>query len=147
MNYDIVKVSSPVDLQMAFEVRRRVFIDEQEVPEELELDEFDHEASTVHILARDDDDRVVGAARFRPYHDADIAKIERVAVVPSYRGTGLGRMLMDTLEAEARQAGFRTAKLNAQTHAQGFYERMGYQPLGPVFVEAGIEHIAMEKRL
>lgn len=157
MNYEIIDVSTQAQMQEAFSVRRTVFIEEQEVPEALELDEHDDAGSTIHILARDERGRAVGTARFRSYHADDetdgegtarkTAKIERVAVVASHRGTGLGRMLMERLEAEVRLAGFRIAKLNAQTHAQVFYERIGYQSHGSPFMEAGIEHIAMDKRL
>ncbi|CAM3683268.1 GNAT family N-acetyltransferase [Alicyclobacillus pomorum] len=147
MAISIIRVEDPSSLQDAFEVRRQVFIEEQHVPEDMELDEYDDAPQTIHILARDENGSPVGTARFRPYHDAGVAKVERVAVVGSHRGTGLGRSLMKFIEAEASHEGFRELRLNAQTHAQCFYERLGYKAVGNVFFEAGIEHIAMWKPL
>lgn len=147
MTISIVRVEDPSSLQDAFEVRRQVFIEEQNVPEAMELDEYDHAPQTIHVLARDENGSPVGTARFRPYHDGGVAKVERVAVVGRHRGTGLGRSLMKFVEAEANREGFREIRLNAQTHAKGFYERLGYKAAGNVFFEAGIEHIAMWKPL
>lgn len=144
---EIRKVTTKADLSDAFAVRRAVFIEEQAVPEELELDEFDHDASTIHFVARNAGGQPVGTARIRPYGTSDAVKVERVAVLRDWRGTGLGRRLMAALESEARSTGYRLAKLNAQTHARAFYEGLGYEPRGDLFMEANIEHIAMEKRL
>ncbi len=147
MTIFIIRVEDPSSLHDAFEVRRQVFVEEQHVPEDMELDEFDYAPQTIHILARDENGSPVGTARFRPYHDSGVAKVERVAVVGGQRGTGLGRSIMEFIEAEATREGFREIRLNAQTHAQGFYERLGYTATGDVFFEAGIEHIAMRKPL
>ncbi len=146
MSDEIRKVTTATDLEATFAVRREVFIKEQAVPEEIELDALDRDPATVHFVAINEAGRPVGAARIRPYGDGAV-KIERVAVVRERRGTGLGTRLMEEVEAEARNLGFVTAKLNAQTHARGFYERLGYQPKGEIFMEAGIEHIAMSKAL
>lgn len=126
-----------------FALRRRVFVDEQGVPGELELDGHDGEA--VHAVARDGDD-ALGAGRLRRL-DADTGTIERVAVLPEYRGEGLGRRLMETLESEARDRGFARIEPHPQRDVEGFYHSLGYETVGDVFEEAGMSHVAMEKRL
>jgi predicted GNAT family N-acyltransferase len=144
--YQIRQVESEKELQDALSVRRIVFIDEQQVPEDLEIDEHDTNASpTVHFVAYDGE-QPVGAGRLRPYAPG-VGKVERVAVLASERGTGLGRQIMLLMEESARTQGFDKLKLNAQCHAQAFYEKLGYIPVGDVFDEAGIPHIAMEKSL
>lgn len=144
--FDIRIVTTEQEKQDALDVRRFVFIEEQEVPEDLEIDEFDApEAATTHFVAYWGD-LPVGAGRFRTYADG-VGKVERVAVMKNQRGTGLGAQLMQAIEAEAARQGFAKLKLNAQCHAQRFYEKLGYEPYGEVFDEAGIDHIAMEKKI
>ncbi|GMA49825.1 GNAT family N-acetyltransferase [Alicyclobacillus contaminans] len=142
-----IGICAPSQLDKAFEVRRRVFVEEQNVPETLELDEFDHHPETVHWIAWDADGAAVGTARMRPYSASATGKVERVAVLASHRGVGIGKLLMMAVEAEARSRGYRELRLNAQCHAQRFYEQMGYISEGFPFEEAGIPHIAMQKPL
>lgn len=147
MSYRIIQVKNEEELQKAFSVRELVFIEEQQVPKELELDEYDHDPSTIHLLALDHLGQAVGTARFRPYDQDGVCKVERVAVISSLRGSGVGRMLMDEIHQLAQRLGYHTAKLNAQLHARRFYERLGYSGHGEIFLEAGIEHITMIKPL
>ncbi|GEN32803.1 GNAT family N-acetyltransferase [Aneurinibacillus danicus] len=145
--YKVKRVHNEAEKEGALNVRRRVFIEEQNVPEELEVDEHDSlDASTIHILATNEQGEAVGAGRLREYKPG-IGKIERVAVLSSCRGHGLGRLLMEKLEAEAKENGYGTLKLNAQLQAQPFYERLGYKPHGDTFIDANIEHIAMIKTI
>lgn len=144
--YHIVRVTSPQQLDDAMSVRKAVFIEEQGVPADLEIDEHDQlDSGTIHFVAYLDE-QPVGASRLRPYAPG-VGKVERVAVSQAARGTGLGREIMLAMEETARKEGFQRLKLNAQTHALRFYEKLGYEPYGDVFEEAGIEHIAMEKPL
>lgn len=147
MRYRIDLVLTEEQLQQAFAVREEVFIKEQQVPAEIELDEYDHAPSTIHLLAIDDTGMVVGTARFRPYNEEGVCKVERVAVLASERGTGLGKLLMEEIHRLAREQGYSIAKLNAQMHAKGFYENMGYTISSAPFYEASIEHITMQKEL
>jgi predicted GNAT family N-acyltransferase len=117
-------------------VRRTVFIDEQQVPEDEEWDEADPHCRHVLALTRNRD--AVGTGRL----DAS-GKIGRVAVLKKYRGTGVGGALMRYLVDLARDSGFTQAYLNAQTTAMGFYERLGFRAEGPEFDEAGIPHKRM----
>ncbi len=124
-------------------IRRRVFIEEQGVPEPDELDGKDGERT--HFLARDAAGRAVGSACLRPYRARH--KVERVAVLPELRGSGLGRDLMSAVEAHARTLGEDELVLHAQAGVVPFYEKLGWVSVGPRFFEAGIEHQKMGKRL
>lgn len=137
-----VRALPPTDpgLARCHALRREVFIEEQRVPAEIEVDGRDSDC--VHFLATDGDGCDVGAARLRVTGEG-VAKAERVAVRASARGLGVGRALMRSLEAEAQAAGHDAVVLGAQAGAIAFYRRLGYSPLGPRFMEADIEHQMM----
>lgn len=137
-----MKITVTDDFPACAAIRRRVFIEEQNVPEALELDELD--ATAVHLLATQDG-RPVGTARL--LIDGKTAKIGRVAILPELRGTGAGAALMRAALEELRARGVRTAKLGAQTHAIGFYERLGFTVYGPEYDDAGIPHRDMSLSL
>lgn len=130
-----MKITVTDDFSACAAIRRRVFIEEQNVPEDLELDEFD--ATALHLLATCRG-RPIGTARLLIAGDS--AKIGRVAVLPEARGTGAGVALMRAALDELRARGVRVAKLGAQTHAIGFYERLGFTAHGPEYDDAGIPH-------
>lgn len=147
MTRDGVVVADDEELvEDAFEVRRAVFVEEQDVPEELEWDEYEDVAT--HFVAYDDGEPV-GAARFRAYDlDGDrVCKVERVAVLEAARGEDWGRRLMESLEAVAEDEGFDRFFLHAQTSARAFYEKLGYEQVGGEFLEADIPHVKMVKSL
>lgn len=129
------------DMRGAFAVRHEVFIVEQGVPEELERDEADHRA--VHVVASDGS-AIVGTARLTR---DDEARIGRVAVLPGWRRRGIAGMLLTALETEARKLGMAEVSLHSQAYVRSLYERHGYVITGPGFVEAGIDHVPMSKRL
>ena len=135
-----VSTAAPDELAACQELRRRVFVEGQGVPEALELDGRD--ADSLHFVAREGD-QLVGTARLRPVDGA--AKAERVAVLESHRKRGVGRQLMRALEEEARARGLSRFVLNAQLEVVAFYEGLGYAPRGEIFEEAGIPHQRMEK--
>jgi predicted GNAT family N-acyltransferase len=139
----IVEVEFGSDLmQEAFGLRVEVFVDEQGVPRELEVDELDPAAT--HLIAICDD-RVVGTLRMLEHGGA--AKIGRVAVRATARRTGIGARLMDRAAAIALDRGFAEITLHAQVAVAGFYRRLGYVEEGEPFDEAGIPHIAMRKKI
>jgi predicted GNAT family N-acyltransferase len=144
--YEVTVVEGERALAEAFAVRRAVFVDEQDVPESVEVD--GHESEAVHLLARDTArDEPVGAARLRVV-DADTGKAERVAVLRPYRGVGLGRRLVRRLESVARSRGCSRMVLDAQTHVEGFYRGLGYERTSDdVFYEAAIPHVEMHSPL
>ena len=118
-------------------IRHRVFIDEQKVPPELEWDGRDEVA--MHVMARSMDGDAIGTARLLPE-----GQIGRMAVLQPWRKGGIGSGLLRCLIAHAgdRERLF----LNAQTRAEAFYRRNGFEPEGDVFMEAGIPHIRMRYR-
>jgi predicted GNAT family N-acyltransferase len=117
-------------------VRRRVFIDEQGVPEDEEWDGADPDC--VHAIARSDDGAAIGTGRLLP--DGHIG---RMAVLPDWRRLGVGSALLSALLAEARRRGWNCVALNAQLHAIDFYRRFGFVAHGSEFLDAGIPHRAM----
>lgn len=146
MDNRVIITNDTDEWEKAYAIRRKVFIEEQNVPEEVEVDEYDKHVDTKYVLLINHEGNAVGTARFRPYGDG-ILKIERVAVLEEQRGNGAGRMIMEAIETVAKKTGYKSMKLAAQLHARKFYERLGYQSYGKVYLEAGIEHIDMSKRL
>ncbi|MEJ8304317.1 GNAT family N-acetyltransferase [Saccharibacillus sacchari] len=146
-NFKIIAVENENQLARCLSVRREVFVNEQQVPEELEVDDYDRLDSTAKHVVVEGSNGDAAAARFIPYKDG-AAKMQRVAVRSAYRGQGLGRVLMSGLEDAARQAGYSRCILDSQCHAEGFYRSLGYRTLpGEPFYDAGILHVRMEKEL
>lgn len=141
MNFEIKPVTSKNELDQVMSIRFQVFVEEQKVPLSLEIDEWEETAT--HFLARSDG-KPAGAARLRFLSDG-IGKVERVAVLPSQRGTGMGRALMKAVEEFASDHGVTLIKLHAQIQALPFYRKLGYRTVGEPFMDAGIQHREMEK--
>ena len=138
-----MKIETTTDLAACHALRRAVFIEEQGVPEAEELDDQDDRA--IHLLAWQDG-RAVGSARI--LLDGDTGKIGRVCVLPEARGRGLGAALIRAaLDVLRVQPGIGRAKLGSQTHAIGFYEKLGFAAFGPVYDDAGIPHRDMIRDL
>ena len=104
-----------------------------------------HDAEAI-VRARHITGIPVGTTRIRSLSDS-LVKIERVAVLSQYRGLGIGRQLMDVAIAHIRHQGIFEIKINAQTHARKFYDKLGFEQQGDEFDEAGIPHIEMRLRL
>ena len=138
-----VRRAGPDELARCQAIRREVFVEEQGVPLDEEMDA--HDAACRHFLALAAGE-AVGTARLRET-EAGRVKAERVAVRRSARRSGIGRALMRALEDAARARGHREIVLNAQVPVIAFYERLGYRVEGPEFLEAGIPHRAMRKPL
>lgn len=137
----IALAETEAERQACFALRRAVFIEEQAIPEAEEWDA--HDATCQHVLAMDD----APAGTARVIAKADVAKIGRVAVARSHRGTGLGRALMNWTLELARAQGFAGAELEAQVSAIAFYERLGFVAEGPEFDDgSGILHRKMTLR-
>ena len=118
-------------------IRFEVFVEEQKVPAELEMDDMD--AVCLHAVAYDAAGTPIGTGRLLP--DGHIG---RMAVRKSGRGTGIGGALLQTLMAQAKARGDRQVVLSSQTHAAPFYQRHGFTIEGDEFFEAGIAHINMQ---
>lgn len=121
-------------------IRHAVFVREQGVPVDIELDDWD--PLSLHAIARDGEGRAIGTGRLLP--DGHIG---RMAVLKEVRGRGAGTAILLALMDAARQRGRREVVLNAQTHAAPFYRRLGFVEEGDVFDDAGIDHIAMRRAL
>ncbi|HWJ40409.1 MAG TPA: GNAT family N-acetyltransferase [Candidatus Limnocylindrales bacterium] len=139
----MIAIESPADLERALAIRRRVFIEEQNVPEEIEMDTDDSHA--FHALAILDG-VAIGCGRMLE-HGASEVKIGRMAVLREFRKTGVGAQILRFLIDRARERGCRKAILHAQLTAEGFYLKEGFNPAGGVFDEAGIAHRLMERDL
>jgi predicted GNAT family N-acyltransferase len=131
-------VSSKSELKRAFAIRLRVFVKEQGVPQEIELDRDD--ARAMHLLAIDSG-KAVGTARIAMRRGN--AKIGRMAVLKSYRRKGVGTRLLKRAVQMARRSGAKKIYLHAQVPVIGFYENLNFRCVGPVFDEAGIPHRKM----
>lgn len=149
MAFHIDRVETAADMAAALSVRTRVFVEEQHVPIEEEVDAYDDASATgvVHVLGRLDGLPIATARLLLETHGDGYPHIGRVAVLAEHRGRGYGREVMAALHREARMRGFAGVTLAAQTHAIGFYAGLGYVARGPVFLDAGIEHRDMDLRL
>jgi predicted GNAT family N-acyltransferase len=150
----VVRVAAdPADREACFAVRKEVFVGEQGVPEDIEYDAYDPGA--VHVLAVREDGVPLGTGRLllgeaavaQTGADSSVGSLGRLAVAAHARGLGVGAALVRAVEDAARARGLAAVDLHAQTHALGFYERLGYQAYGPEYLEAGIPHQAMRRPL
>ncbi|WP_298361175.1 GNAT family N-acetyltransferase [uncultured Litoreibacter sp.] len=139
----IIRLPDTADLSTCLAIRRVVFIEGQNVPEQEEVDGKDPDCLQ-YLLHMDG--KPVATARVLPLDGA--AKIQRVAVLKEARSAGTGsklmRYILDDLKADGR---FETAILGSQTHAIGFYEKLGFEVVGPEYDDAGIPHRDMSLTL
>ena len=141
MNSIIVKlVETEQDMEAAVGIRFRVFVDEQSVPPEIELDEYD--AVATHAIALLDG---VAVGTGRAIVEGDSARIGRMAVDRQHRRSGVGGLILRFLEDEAREQGATEFVLHAQEYVKTFYAGHGYEEHGDTFMEAGILHVEMRK--
>jgi predicted GNAT family N-acyltransferase len=135
-------VENQKELEDAFSIRKTVFVEEQNVPLEEEIDQFEDEA--VHFVLYNDDSPI-GAGRFRVVDG--YGKVERICVLKEARRTGAGNAIMNGIEEHALEQGLHKLKLNAQTQAIPFYARLGYEVVSEEFLDAGIPHKTMMKEM
>ena len=139
-NITVKLVETENDMEAAVGIRFRVFVDEQAVPPEIELDEYD--AVATHAIALLDG-AAVGTGRV--IIEDGSARIGRMAVDQSHRRAGVGGLLLRFLEDEAREQGAAEFVLHAQEYVKAFYAGHGYEEHGETFMEAGILHVEMRK--
>ncbi len=134
------------DQQILSQIRFTVFVREQGVPPELEIDDADaDEASVVHVVALDGSGNAVGTGRM--LINGRVPRIGRMAVLKAWRGSGVGAAILKFLCEEARRRGYTQATLHSQTHATPFYYKQGFISHGDEFTEAGIPHLEMRRAL
>ncbi|WP_284435468.1 GNAT family N-acetyltransferase [Streptomyces sp. TUS-ST3] len=151
--YEVRIAEDPADRESCFAVRKEVFVGEQGVPEDIEYDAYD--AVAVHVLAVREDGEPLGTGRLlygeaaagKTGGEVSVGSLGRLAVTREARGLGVGAALVAAVEDAARARGLTAVDLHAQTHALGFYERLGYEAYGPEFPDAGIPHRAMRRVL
>ena len=141
-------LESKEELDLGFALRIKVFVKEQNVPIELELDDKDHSENTVHI-GYFHDDNLIGVARLIDM-DKDVIHIGRVVIDKEYRGQGIGRELIIGCENIAQQILKRKIiiELSAQIQSENFYKSLGYNRVNnKIYLDAGIEHVDMRKEI
>lgn len=151
--YEVRVAEDAADREACFSVRKDVFVGEQGVPEDIEYDAYDPGA--LHVLAVREDGLPLGTGRLlqgeaaaaKVGGDPAVGSLGRLAVTREARGLGVGAALVGAIEDAARARGLAAVDLHAQTHALGFYERLGYVAYGPEFPDAGMPHRAMRKAL
>jgi predicted GNAT family N-acyltransferase len=152
--YTVRVAEDPADREACLTVRKEVFVVEQGVPQAVEYDAYDAYGA-VHLLAVREDGVPLGTGRLlhgaalarRTGGDPSAGSLGRLAVIRAARGLGVGAALVRAVEEAARARGLTALDLHAQTHALGFYERLGYEAYGPQYLEAGIPHRAMRRAL
>ncbi len=143
MNIVCLIATEPQQLLDHFALRRKIFIDEQGVEEALEMDGLDDHATLIVLYV---ENTAVGCARYRVLDDK--VKVERVGILKEYRRQGLGEHIMSFVEEQIKEyTKAQWITLNAQLTAKDFYLRLGYAPIGQIFVEANIDHQKMIKEL
>lgn len=141
-----IKKADEESFKKALKLRMEVFVDEQGVPEDEEIDDYDvlGREDVTHVVAMKLS-KVVGTARYIKYSGK--YKIGRVAVRVENRGEKIGSKLLSYIEKQALNNGIQSLELGAQITAIPFYEQLGYKTYGEIFDDAGIDHIMMEKKL
>ncbi|NPC90752.1 GNAT family N-acetyltransferase [Bacillus sp. WMMC1349] len=140
---NIKRMTTESDLHEALSIRKTVFIEEQNVPESDEFDQFDTlNEQCQHILVYHEN-QPVGTGRVRIVDNT--GKLERICVLKPYRKYGLGKVIIGELEKIMIEKGMTNFKLHGQTQAAGFYKKLGYQTSSQEFMEDGIPHILMIK--
>ncbi|PJN86824.1 GNAT family N-acetyltransferase [Bacillus sp. mrc49] len=129
--------------EKAYMIRRQVFVQEQNVPIEEEIDQY--EDVSTHFVLYNEQEQPVGAGRLRDIDN--IGKVQRICVLATGRKNGAGAMIMNAIEEYAIQQGMHQLKLDAQVHAIPFYSKLGYEIVSDEFMDAGIPHKTMIKTL
>jgi predicted GNAT family N-acyltransferase len=142
LTYEVRRVRSEAEMAAALELRHEVFCVEQGVPVYEEVDGRDGEG--IHLVAVSDGTLL---ATCRLLFVGPTVQFSRLAVRKAARRRGIATALLALADQETRAGGARRLVLHAQTYARSLYEAAGYEPRGRIFMEAGIEHIAMEKHL
>lgn len=135
---EIKQITNKKEFKETIKIRETVFIKEQNVPKEIEIDEIDKEAK--HFIAYIKN-KPIGCARIRKINY--YAKLERIAILKEYRGKGFGKELTNFLINYCKKEGFNEIHIHSQIYVSSFYEKLGFKSIGKKFLEADIEHIEM----
>lgn len=138
----VKKALTPEERNQVYTIRKKVFVEEQGVSLEEEIDQ--HEEQAIHFVGYFHDSPIA-ASRLRYVND--LGKLERLCILKEQRGKSFGHQMILEMENEILKNDFSTAKLNAQTYAIPFYEQCGYTVISGEFMDAGIPHVTMTKKL
>lgn len=139
----VKRITNLKELQKAFDIRKEIFVQEQNVPEIDEFDEFDVLDGRCHHILIETGGQSIATGRLRVVDG--IGKLERICVLASHRKSGVGKVILQALEDIAKEMEIARLKLHGQTHAEGFYQKLEYETTSDVFMEDGIPHVVMEK--
>lgn len=137
--FKVIWISGSDNLGDAYEIRKKVFIEEQNVPEEIERDKLDV-SSTHAVIYNDELPIATGRIVFKEDSNCSLG---RIAVLKEYRGKNIGKMLVENLVKKSFELGAHEIHIHAQKHAERFYERLNFTPYGELFYEGGIPHVSM----
>ena len=129
----------------AMKIRQLVFVQGQGISKSLEIDQ--DETRCLYFVLYSDSDKPLATCRMLPNSDNNEVILQRMAVLPDYRGQHLGRLLLDHVLSFCAEQRISKIVLHAQTSVLGFYQKMGFKQFGSEFEEAGIKHLMMEKEL
>lgn len=140
----IIRVSETWQQALVFDIRKKTFIEEQKIPQELEFDEI-YGNSYNYVLITNNGEGIA-TARIN-VTNPDYGKIERVAVIPSYQQKGIGRQLIEACEKWILDLGFKHSVITSQIKAIGFYQKIGYRVNDSIHLESDIPIVYLEKNL
>lgn len=141
-NLKIKSVKNNKDLEKVFRIREIVFIKEQKVPKNIEIDEFDKIVKHFIVLY---ENKSIGCARIR-FVDKK-AKLERIALLKNYRGKGFGKIVTKYLVKYCKKKNVKEIFMHSQYHLKDFYRKLGFKQRRKAFLEAGIKHIQMYQKI
>ena len=142
---DIIVVKNENDLNKCLEIRNKVFIEEKNVPIEIERDNYDLiTENCTHFLVKYDN-KCIGTLRCN-VEEKDVVKIQRFCILKEYRKLGIGKNVLIFIE-DYYKANKKMIKMDAKYEALSFYEKCGYKKVSDIFIEANIEHITMAKSI
>jgi predicted GNAT family N-acyltransferase len=146
-NMRMIPITTNELLQQAFDIRVEVFVKEQGVPRELEMDEYDESPEACRHFIVLKDEQPIATGRWKEY-EPGVAKMQRIAVLMPFRGLGVGKFLLQGMEEEAVRLGYNASILDAQCTAEEFYLKLGYRTESTEpFLDANIPHVRMLKKL
>lgn len=143
----IIRVQTNEQLERCLDIRKEVFVNEQQVPADMEIDSYDKLGPDVYHVLIEMDGEYAATGRLI-YYQNTAAKLQRIAVHKAFRAKGVGTILLLALEELARELGLSQSVLDAQCRAEGFYAKLGYETISTEpFDDAGIPHVRMVKSL
>lgn len=146
MNIEIIKVNNENDLKICSDLRKKVFGDEEQAPEELYIiDQLDRIDTTCNYLLKSNN-IPVATIRFIKIDNTTV-KLQRLVVPNEYRGNGYAKLILEHLEKDASNLGYKKIIMDSAEKAVGFYKKYGYKIMSDIFYEDNRPHVKMEKEL